>query len=268
MNIDNIKIIIAAHKKYWIPNDNIYIPLCVGADFLTDYSLKDIYYLDNIGDNISFKNKYYCELTGLYWGWKNINCEYLGLVHYRRYFSVKNKLYRLIYGKKESILSGNELSKLLISYDIIVPKKRKYYIETLYNHYAHSHYESHLIETEKIINKLYPEYATSFNNTLNKTYGYMFNMFIMKKTLCDMYCDWLFPILFELEKNINYKDYDEYQGRLFGRISELLFNVWLNYNQYLTKEIPVIYMENINWFLKIKSFLNAKFRHQKYNNSF
>lgn len=49
------------------------------------------YQKDNEGDNISAKNPYYCELTGIYYAWKNIPAEYLGLVHYRRYFKGKNK---------------------------------------------------------------------------------------------------------------------------------------------------------------------------------
>ena len=40
-----------------------------------------------------------------------------------------------------------------------------------------------------------------------------YNMFISKKEIIDGYCEWVFPILFELEKGINAKDYDDYRKR-------------------------------------------------------
>lgn len=73
----DIKIVIAAHKKYDMPQDNIYLPVQVGAT-----GKKSIgYQKDNKGINISKKNNEYSELTGLYWGWKNLNNDYIGLVH-------------------------------------------------------------------------------------------------------------------------------------------------------------------------------------------
>lgn len=82
----NIKLIVATHKSYEMPqDDNLYIPLHVGKK-----GKKDLGYLgDDTGDNISEFNPYYCELTGVYWAWKNLDYDYLGLVHYRRYFCKK-----------------------------------------------------------------------------------------------------------------------------------------------------------------------------------
>ena len=84
---DNIKVIVATHKKYEMPNDKMYIPIHVGSE-----GKKELGYVkDNTGDNISDKNSYFCELTGLYWAWKNLDFDYLGLVHYRRHFCLKKK---------------------------------------------------------------------------------------------------------------------------------------------------------------------------------
>ena len=123
----DIKIIIATHKKYEMPTDDMYLPLHVGKEGKDDLG----YTGDNTGKNISKKNPYYCELTGVYWAWKNLKADYIGLAHYRRHFSLKKKSK----DKFENILTSNEASKLLEKTDIILPKKRKYYIETLYNHY-------------------------------------------------------------------------------------------------------------------------------------
>ena len=78
----SIKVIVATHKKYIMPADEMYIPVHVGREGKDDLG----YTPDNTGDNISNKNAYYCELTGLYWAWKNLQADYVGLAHYRRHF--------------------------------------------------------------------------------------------------------------------------------------------------------------------------------------
>ena len=263
----NIKIIIACHKKCNIPNDELYLPLQLG----TGESFGFI--RDNTNDNISDKNNLYSELTGLYWAYKNLDYDYLGLVHYRRYFTLKNNLKEE--DKLNNVLTYDECKDLLNKYKIIVPKKRKYYIESLYSHYAHTFDEEHLIETRNIIKEIYPEYINIFDSTFKQSSAYIFNMFIMNKELVKDYCDWLFNILFELEKRIDISNMSDFEKRYLGRISERLFNVWLNYklsiqdiNKEDIKEINYLYIGNINWPKKIKSFLMAKLFNKKYEESF
>lgn len=256
----DIKIIVATHKKYRMPSDSMYIPVHVGREGKNDIG----YQGDNIGENISLKNPYFCELTGLYWAWKNLDCEYLGLSHYRRHFSngKKNE------DKFSMIIDQNRVNDLLDKTDIIVPKERKYYIESIYSHYIHTHYEKDLQETRNIIKRKYPDYLSIFDNRMKMTHAHMFNMFIMKKELADQYCEFLFDVLFELENSLDISDYDSFQARLYGRISELLFDVWLDKNNLSYKEVPVIHMEKINWLKKGICFLKAKFIGEKYKGSF
>lgn len=68
-------------------------------------------------------------------------------------------------------------------------------------------------------------------------------MFVMKKSLFNQYSNWLFPILFELEKQVNIKNYDSYQSRLFGFLSERLFNIWLNYQNLKIYESRITFLE-------------------------
>jgi hypothetical protein len=99
----NIKLLIAAHKQYQMPADSIYFPLHVGAqgkEHITGFTP------DNTGDNISTKNPYYCELTGLYWAWKNLDADYIGLCHYRRYM-----IYRFKYNNPSKKYFNNKFSK-------------------------------------------------------------------------------------------------------------------------------------------------------------
>ncbi len=265
MNHKDIKIMVAMHKEYEKPKDDMYLPLHVGKEVSkVDLNIQG----DNEGEHISEKNPYYCELTGLYWAWKNLECTVVGLVHYRRHFTCKNLLQIKMNGKFDSILTEKELKDLREKDTVIVPKARHYYIENLYSHYAHTHYEEHLIKTRTIIAKMYPEYVESYDKVMKQTHGYMFNMFIMDKTLADAYCEWLFSILKELENVIDYKKYDAFQARLFGRVSELLFNVWLEQNQIVVKQVRTMHMEKINWFVKGKAFLKAKFWNKKFEGSF
>ena len=74
----NIKVIVATHKEYKMPKDKLYLPLHVGAKGKQDLG----YTKDDTKKNISEKNPFFCELTGLYWAWKNIDADYIGLVHY------------------------------------------------------------------------------------------------------------------------------------------------------------------------------------------
>ena len=259
----DIKVVVATHKKYRMPDDSMYTPIQVGSEGKEDIG----YIRDNTGDNISLKNPYYCELTGLYWAIKNLECDYIGLVHYRRYFSKKtNGNFKK--DKFKYILSKSEAEEILKKYDIILPKARKYYIETLYSHYAHTHYSEHLDKTREILEDIYPEYVKSFDQVMNQTSGYMFNMFIMKKELADEYCEWLFNILGELEKKIDITKYDSYQARLYGRVSELLLNVWIKNKNLKYKEISHMHMEKINWINKGSSFIKAKFANKKFESSF
>lgn len=268
-----VKIIIATHKKYRMPEDTMYLPLHVGAEGKTDKNGNPLdlgYAKDNTGDNISEKNPSFCELTGLYWAWKNLSADYIGLAHYRRHFGKKKGA-----DPFDGVLTFDELTPLISGHKVFVPKKRKYYIETLYSHYAHTHYAGQLDETRKIIEEKYPKYIESYDRVLKHTYGYMFNMMIMRKDIFSDYCTWLFDILFELEKRMGTPELSAFQGRFYGRVSEIIFNVWLDYqissgNIHKTDvcELPYMHMEKINWKKKGSAFLKAKFFKKKYEGSF
>lgn len=262
-----VKIIVATHKQYRMPEDEMYLPLHVGAE---GKNLELGYQKDNTGENISSRNPGFCELTGLYWAWKNLDEDYIGLVHYRRHFaSGKGK------DAWKRILTYKDLKPFLGKVKIFIPRKRRYYIESLYSHYAHTHYSSQLDETKGIIAEKYPEYLTSYEKVVRQTYGYMFNIMIMQKNLLDEYCSWLFDILFELEKRLDMPELSDFQKRYYGRVSEIIFNVWLD-RQYTSgkiqkdevKELPWLYMEKINYWKKGKAFIRAKFAGRRYEESF
>lgn len=262
--MEDIKIIVATHKKYQMPASKIYLPLQVGREGKETLG----YQADNTEDNISIKNPHFCELTGLYWAWKNLKADYIGLVHYRRYFTNSKIIPKKEEEKFNCVLSQKEVEEILNDTDIILPKKRNYYIENLYSHYKHTMYIEPLDETRKIIEEKYHEYLEEFDKLQKRTSAHMFNMFIMKKEILNQYCTWLFDILFELEKRIDVTQYDAFHSRFFGRVSELLLDIWINKNGLTYKEIKVMDMQNVNWIKKGTSFLLAKFTGKKYEKSF
>ncbi len=83
----DIKIIVATHKQYPLLEDDRYLPVFVGAAS-SDLDLP--YQRDDEGENISIKNPYYSELTGLYWAYKNLKADYIGLCHYHRYMDLSD----------------------------------------------------------------------------------------------------------------------------------------------------------------------------------
>ena len=265
----SVDIVIATHKKYAMPKNKYYIPLQVGAAINnTQLNIKT----DNTGKNISEKNLNFCELTGLYWIWKNSEADYKGLVHYRRHFTLK-KGYIRPKNRMNSVLNEAEIKKLTEEYDVILPKKRNYRIETLWDHYVHTLYPEPLEKTREIIKKKYPEYLKEFDNLKTRKSAHMFNMLIAKKEIFDEYSKWLFDILFELEESLktSKKEYDTFHSRFYGRISELLFDVWLytkHPDDLKIKELRVLDIEGVNWFKKGSSFLAAKFFGKKYKKSF
>ncbi len=249
----DIKIVIAVHKPYWMPEDPVYMPLHVGKEGKADIGFQG----DDTGDTISSKNGTFCELTGLYWAWKNLRADYVGLVHYRRYFT-KREVHN-ISARKAQILQRQDWESLLSANLVIVSDKRKYYIETNRSKYNHAHPREGLDMTEEIIKEKYSEYTESFTIVMNRTWAHMFNMFVMRRDLFNSYCEWLFSILFELEKRLDISSFDAYNTRVFGFVGERLLDVWLEKNKISYKEQNVSYMEKQNWIKKGGLFLKRKF---------
>ena len=252
-SLADVKVIVASHKPYWIPPDPLYLPVHVGAEGKQPVGSRFV--PDNTGENISCKNANYCELTGRYWAWKNLDCEYLGLAHYRRHFTA----FRGTNDRRDA-LTLDQARALFAdrSLDAVFPVKRNYWIETNYQQYVHAHHKEDLDVTRVIISEKYPEYLDAFDRVMKKTDGHRFNMFIMRKELADRYCGWLFDILFELEKRLDISDYSANDKRVFGFVSERLLDVWIEADHIKYRDIPYIFLEKENWITKIANFLRRK----------
>ena len=238
-------IYVITHKKF---DDSIidkkhYLILHVGPN---DNSKKE-YLRDDVKDNISYKNLSYCELTGLYWIWKNDKSDsntITGLVHYRRFFTSKREdILYTYFDMHPNQISFSVIEKTLQKYDIILPTPVTIY-RTVSQFYSDIHNGQDLKLTREVIKEVAPDYLKDFDKVLNHThYFYYGNMMICKKYVLDNYCEWLFNILSNLEPKINIDKYDDYQKRVFGFISERLLQVWVLHNNLNIKKYPVFNTE-------------------------
>ena len=251
----DIKILVAAHKKYEMPKDEIYLPIHVGCEGKASIG----YVGDNTGDNISSKNDYFNELTGLYWAWKNLDSSYLGLVHYRRYFTTADFRKRICNKNKYDLIANRaEIENILSKTDIILPSKRKYYIETIESHHRHLPYtlDEDLDVLRKIITEDYPEYLSAFEKVMNRRWAHMFNMFVMKRNYLDEYCKWAFSIMFKLDSCIHHDGRTVIQNRAY--ISEFLMDTWIETKGYSYRELPVLFLENQHFLKKVYLLMKRK----------
>lgn len=223
---------------------------------------------DDTSENISDKNKYYSELTGIYWFWKNHEADVVGTCHYRRFYTAQpipliHQLKRLLYYPaglhrkrtgliyctnslfwEKRILQAEEIEELLSHYDAVLPQARtlKYTVE---KHFSRYHQLSDLMLLQDIIAEKHPEYADSFLNMLHQKKLYANNMFILKRNNFEQLAEWLFDILFEFERRVDLSTYTNYQERLFGFLSERLITTWFYHHSELkVKELPLIYLKH------------------------
>ncbi len=186
-------------------------PIQVGAA-LTDERIADI--TDATGDNISERNRHFSETTALYWMWKNAEADYLGLCHYRRLW-------------KDLDFIADKLQNDII--DVVLP------VPTLC---VHSVYEDYM---ERYIPKVYPtmldvlrEMFPDYYEVSDEIYrGHVFyacNMLIAKRRVLHELCQWMFPMVFEIERRIGDLP-DPYQNRYAGFCTERLITLYFLHNK-------------------------------------
>lgn len=245
MQQSSIKIYISCHKECFVPKNPLLFPIQVGAA-IANKRFEGILH-DDDGENISSKNKMYCELTAQYWVWKNAqDADYVGFWHYRRYMSFAEKEFphnpfedvELDYLDESSMqllnLKEDVMRNKINSYDVIATtpvalKKLNKSLKSNRHQYESTpyQYKEDLDVMLDIIKEKYPEYYDIANWYLDKSpIGYYCNMFIMKKELFVQYSEWLFTILFEHEKRRDYTNYDATGYRVSGYLGERLFAIW------------------------------------------
>lgn len=226
-------------------------PIIVGSQNIeTDFPSR--YLKDSTGDNLSEKNPTYCEMTAIYWLWKNKSLSgIVGLNHYRRFFDISSKrclkhyfipVPRITDKILEKInINNQECLKILDSKDIILPNPR-ILTKTLYEEYIN---DRHTIKSDidKLIEILIEEgeLALDIDNIFHGNRLYHYNMFITKRETFDSYADWVFPILKKLEHSISMEARTVQQQRSIGYLSERLLTYF-----FLSRNLS-IYHSDVIW---------------------
>lgn len=194
------------------------IPIQVGAA-LTDQCICEI--RDDRGDSISYKNRQYCELTALYWIWKNDASAYVGLGHYRRHFELdKEQLERLACSDIDVVLTIPILD-----------------FPSVGEVYRRDHVGQDWSVMMEAVRVLAPEYEMVAIETQSGNFYYGYNMFIMRREILEHYCAWLFPILAYCEMHCEEKK-DVYQNRYIGFLAEHLMSIYFLYHE---KEYKIVH---------------------------
>lgn len=175
----------------------------------------DIFHDDDGEDNIGSLNGTFCELTHLYWLWKNQkrvvgdNVPYIGLCHYRRRFDL-DKIDKLIDAHNPDIICSTPAGI------------GRYDIET---QYTLAHKKSDFDELlgyikESWLNSSHPEVTDGWRKM-----GYLpapYNCVVMKRELFNDWCGRMFPVLLDLYGKLkdDISTRDDYQKRAMGFLGE------------------------------------------------
>ena len=248
MGVPTVKICVITHKLFWMPEHEVYLPLHVGKAEHPDLDLG--YQGDDIGDNISLKNHRYCELTGIYWAWKNLDAEYIGFAQYRRHFMYKEKVKG---GNASNVMTTGEAIAACEQAPIVVPVKRNYYVQTLAQHFLNYSFAEtdDLDNMRAAIEEVDASYLPAFDDVMTRRSGHMCNMFIMRRDLFDSYCKWLFSVMRNLDERI-----DPARTRILGYFAEHMLDIWMaheGYDNYL--ELESVFLDHDNEWRKRVGYL-------------
>lgn len=229
MNRDpQVKILVCCHKPgIWLDND-VYMPIqCGKAVSNIDLGIQG----DDTRDNISAKNSNYCELTAMYWAWKNLkDVDYVGLCHYRRFFNLQThgwgrKCTHIVNSWDKAAVSPSLIKTMLLQKDIILAKPAVYSC-SVKKQYCIQHVKEDLDMLRAVLIEKCPDFVSAYDFVMEKTNCISpYNMFMTNRELFQSYCEWLFDILFAVEKRIPLSGYP-YQARVFGFMAERLLNVY------------------------------------------
>lgn len=199
--------VIGSTKDKFLPFDNIRHP----------------YYVDQShdGKNIDFLNKFYCELTGLYYLWKNVDAAIKGLEHYRTYFVSDNGL-----------LDETDIYEILNKHDVICG--RMHFPSTMgirnVRHGTQLGPTAPFMTTFcDVINELNPDMGSAFQTYLDGEYFYPTNTLITSNRLFNEYCQALFYVLTRFDKRV---PFSSQSLRMDGYMAELFMGFWFTYKRY------------------------------------
>lgn len=202
---------------------------------------------DDAGDNISERNRRYCELTSQYWAWKNDKeSDYFGFMHYRRFLDFEPTAERVVTPHGVIVdrftqdfvddfgLQPEAVLRETVGFDIILPElydisasmPSENTVEKQYKTAPH-HFAKDYELAREAVRRLDPNCVKFFNRVSADNKFFAANIFVMSRKYFNEYCEWLFPILDDIDSHIDYKNYTIQEARVVGYLAERLLNVFV-----------------------------------------
>lgn len=249
--MDRVKILVCCHKQDIIVRQAPYFPIHAGKALHPELDLGIPG--DDTGDNISRKNANYCELTAMYWAWKNLtDTDVIGLCHYRRYFDFHSQGRPIVpltriptkdYAKVDLSVPQSVVDSVRRG-AVVVAKPRRFICSNII-WYNNRHLSGDLGALRTVLKEHYPQLWHAFNHVMyQQSSFYPYNMFIMRWADYDEYCTFLFDVLDKVEQRTDTSHYDDFQARLYGYLAERLLPIWLYARRSKTKELPVLFISD------------------------
>jgi hypothetical protein len=256
MKLKKVQIYCTSIKYYSVLNKlpKYILPLGLGEEDFPKNWLTE-----NKNKNIAYLNKYYGELTGFYWVWKNkINefetDDFVGFCHYRKLWldyqrEEKNSMsIKPIYG---DLLK--DTNKIFDKIDAIQAQPIIFKNKNLLEDFFIVHKNNIL---EKSIDFLDEPIKSNFRLSLKKNILFPLNMFIVKKSLFIEYCNIIFPWL---ENCMEYCEKNRlltsYNTRLPAFLAERFTSFWFS-QQKSVKNLSYARLGNFFLSNKINQFIN------------
>lgn len=262
-----IKICVAYHKPSDLLPGDIYLPIHVGKSLHPELNLG--IQGDNEGDNISDENGYYCELTALYWLWKNVKADVKGLFHYRRILATETNFKLYLRKQRDRIfkrdylpsltmdknkfldtakITSEKIPQMMIVFDILTTRKCKFTLDV--NRYFSNIGREYITILRKALFNKYPEYVPKFEESLKSYETHFANITVMKNSIFNDYCQFIFTTLEEVKRILIDDNYlidlksELIFSRILGYLAEILTNVYVEFNKtkYSVKELPVAFL--------------------------
>lgn len=242
-----LRLYTVSHKPFFLPGHDYLQRVWVGGN---RQLRKGNDLTDDTGENISSLNEFFCELTVMYWVWKNVpmpDDACWGLCHYRRFFTDKSRplsfsnfpmnraanekeMSRYVHATLDDfILTKLQQSDIVLTYPVNVSLRRKVNI-TVYDQYTGEHSKEEWDMLRTVIAEKYPDYIPSLRLLAAQTKICIANMMVARAAVWNHYLPWLFDITFELHKRLKYTD-DVYQRRAVAFIAERLMNLYIHHNK-------------------------------------
>lgn len=258
-----IKIGVAYHKPAALLEDDIFVAVHAGKTMANEANkdgkpgaeesawMRMFLKGDDSGVNISDQNRRYCENTVLFWLWQNQeqleNPDYLGLMHYRRQLMFNEDYFRVLDERKMKLgcfhfddmygdyaenagLTRYYVEKLAARYPMIVFKPlRLKNGKSVYEEYQdYPFLDIKDLDTAlAVLRKKYPEDAVTAEEYIHSDVMYGYNIFVMRKDYFDDYCRWLFDILQEVDRRMDYSAKSLAGMRTVSYLAERLYGIYI-----------------------------------------